>query len=262
MATNSTVGTLGIAAVLCVVCSILVSTTAVKLKPLQDQNKSLDIKKNLLMSAGLLKNSKATKSEILSAFEKVDVKVIDLESGSVLEGVDPNKVDLKKEAKDPNFNIIIPGNKDIAKIKTRAKRSKVYFVQDSGEVSMIVLPVYGKGLWSTMYGFLALAPDTKTVKGFGFYEHGETPGLGGEIDNPHWKSLWKGKQLFGENFEPVITIVKGAVDHSADGSQSKMDSLSGATITSKGVESLLRYWVSDSGYGNFLEKFRNGEIQI
>ncbi len=262
MATNSTGGTLGIAAVLCVVCSVLVSATVVQLKPLQEQNKVLDVKKNLLLSAGLIKDPNTTKDQILDAFKKVDVRVVSLENGDLLSDVDPNKVDLKKEAKDPNFNIVIPGNKDIAKIKTRAKRSKVYFVKDNGEISMIVLPVYGKGLWSTMYGFLALGTDTKTVKGFGFYEHGETPGLGGEVDNPNWKNLWKGKELFGENFEPIITIVKGAVDHSADGSEHKMDGLSGATITSKGVEALLRYWVSDSGYGQFLEKFRNGEIQI
>lgn len=262
MATNSTPGTLGIAAALCIVCSILVSTAAVKLKPIQTENKSVDIKKNLLLSAGLIQNENVSKAEIKSAFEKIETRVIELSSGSILKDVDPSKIDIKKEAKDPSFNIIIPANKDLAKIKYRAKRSKVYFVKDGSGVSMIILPVYGKGLWSTMYGFLALASDIKTVEGFGFYDHGETPGLGGEVDNPRWKTLWKGKKLFGDNFEPIIKIVKGSVDSNTSGASNKVDGLSGATITSKGVESLLRYWLDDHGYGPFLKKYRNGEIQI
>ena len=262
MATNSTGGTLGVAAVLCIVCSILVSTAAVKLKPIQTENKAFDIKKNLLNSAGLLKSSNPSKERVEEAFKAITTYVVDLKTGDILKDVDPNKVDLKKEAKDPNFNVIIPGNKDMAKIKYRAKRSKVYFVKKNNEVSMLILPVYGKGLWSTMYGFLALSPDTRNVEGFGFYQHGETPGLGGEVDNPRWKQLWKGKQLFGKDFKPIITIIKGSVDPNSSEGKSMVDGLSGATITSKGVEYLLRYWLDDHGYGPFLKKFRAGGLEI
>jgi Na+-transporting NADH:ubiquinone oxidoreductase subunit C len=262
MATNSTGGTLGVAAVLCIVCSILVSTAAVKLKPLQTENKNFDIKKNLLLSAGLIKNPSASKDEVSEAFKAISTYVIDLESGNLLKDVKPDSVDLKKEAKDPKLNIRIPKNKDLGKIKYRAKRSKIYFVKKDGNISMLILPVYGKGLWSTMFGFLALSPDTRTVEGFGFYDHGETPGLGGEVDNPRWKSLWKGKQLFGENFKPIINVIKGAVNPNSESAKNSVDGLSGATITSRGVQSLLRYWLDDHGYGPFLKKFRAGGIQI
>ena len=111
-----------------------------------------------------------------------------------------------------------------------------------------------------MYGFLALSPDTKTIKGLGFYEHGETPGLGGEIDNPSWKKIWINKIALNSNYQPQIVVVKGQVDHSSSMNSNKVDGLSGATITSNGVQALVNFWVSDSGFGPFLTKYRNGEV--
>jgi Na+-transporting NADH:ubiquinone oxidoreductase subunit C len=262
MAINSLAGTLGVATVICVFCSILVSSSSVVLKPLQTENKSLDIKKNLLISAGLIKENETGKEKIREAFKKVVPYIVNLESGELMKDLSAENFDLKREAKDQATNLLIPPTKDIAKIKYRGKNSIVYFVKKNEQVDMIVLPVYGKGLWSTMYGFLTLGPDTKTVNGFGFYEHGETPGLGGEVDNPNWKKIWKGKILFDDNFEPVIKLIKGAVDPNAKDANNMVDGLAGATITTRGVEALLRYWLDDHGYGPFLEKFRKGEIQI
>ena len=111
-----------------------------------------------------------------------------------------------------------------------------------------------------MYGFLALSPDTKTIKGLGFYEHGETPGLGGEIDNPSWKKVWVNKVALDSNYQPQIVVVKGQVDHSNSVNSNKIDGLSGATITSNGVQALINFWVSDNGFGPFLAKYRNGEV--
>ena len=142
-----------------------------------------------------------------------------------------------------------------------SKVSKVYLVKNSSnQVEKIVLPIHGKGLWSTMYGFLALAPDTKTIKGLGFYEHGETPGLGGEIDNPSWKKQWVNKVVLDGKNNPQIVVVKGQVDHSDSANYNKVDGLSGATITSNGVRALVNFWVSDNGFGAFLAKYRNGEV--
>lgn len=262
MATNSVGGTLGVAAVLCVVCSVLVSTATIQLRPLQEENKQLDIQKSLLLAAGLIKSREIGKEEVNKAFEKVDTRIIDLKSGDLVSGVDASKVDIRKESKDPKMNMMIPADKDIAKIKMRAQRAKVFFVKEDSQVKMLIIPVHGKGLWSTLYGFMALAPDTKTVKGFGFYEHGETPGLGGEVDNPRWKSLWVDKKVLGENFEPIIQLVKGNVDASTPGADHKVDGLSGATMTTLGVERLLNFWLSDLGYGPFLAKFRSGGIQL
>jgi len=254
MSNDSFGKTIGVALCLCIACSILVSTSAVQLKPRQMENKKLDIKKNLLLASKLIDNSKASKAEVLKAFERVETKVVNLETGEEVEEIDPDKFDAKKASKDPGMSVAIPSDKDTGGIKRRAKYSKVYFVKsESGGVEMIVLPVHGKGLWSTLYGFLALSADTKTVKGLGFYQHGETPGLGGEVDNPLWKAKWVDKKAYDENYQPVVKVVKGPA---TPGSETDVDGLSGATITSNGVSGLVRYWLGDGGFGPYLAKFR------
>ena len=203
MSNDSTGKTLLVAAILCIVCSILVSGSAVSLKPRQELNKKLDIKKNLLLASNIISDKKAPREVIEAEFKNIETKIIDLESGSMNSDIDPESYDQVKAAKDPKMSIMIPSNLDLAKIKRREKYSKVFFVKnkETGSVEQIVLPVYGKGLWSTMYGFLSLSPDTKEVKGLGFYQHGETPGLGGEIENPRWTALWKGKIPYVHTFK-------------------------------------------------------------
>ncbi len=260
MSNDSTLKTLTVAASLCVVCSVLVSTAAVKLKPIQAKNKSLDVKKNLLLAAGLLDSPKAGEAAILEAYEKVETKLVDLSTGEEVTDMDPASYDLEKADKDPKMAKNIPADKDIARIKTRAKVRPVYLIKEGGRVTQIVLPFHGKGLWSTMYGFLSLAPDTRTVKGVGWYQHGETPGLGGEIENKKWQAQWVGKKVLNENNEPSFDVVKGAVDPSVAKANMKVDGLSGATLTANGVEASVNYWVGDSGYGKFLAKFRAGGV--
>ena len=259
MASKDTVSkTIFVALVVCIVCSIFVSTASVKLKGLQKENADLDIKKNLLLSAGILKDPKSSKEQILSAFEKFEPKVVNLETGEYEADIDVSTFDQIKDAKDPAKSITIDRSNDIAKIKRRSKLAKVYLVKDGGQVSMVVIPVHGLGLWSTLYGFLALDKDTTTVKGFGFYQHGETPGLGGEVDNANWKAKWIGKKVYDENFGPVIKVVKGLVNPSSPAAVSQVDGLAGATITSNGVTNLLQFWLGENGFGPYLTKFRAG----
>ncbi|TDJ05568.1 MAG: Na(+)-translocating NADH-quinone reductase subunit C [Deltaproteobacteria bacterium] len=255
---DSTAKTIFVALVVCVFCSIFVSTASVMLKGLQKENADLDIKKNLLLSAGILKDPKASKSEILKAFEKFEPRVVNLETGEYVTDVDIATFDQIKEAKDPAKSILIDRSQDIAKIKRRAKLAKVYLVNDNGRPTMVIIPVYGLGLWSTLYGFLALDADTTTIKGFGFYQHGETPGLGGEVDNINWKAKWIGKKVYNENWRPVIKVVKGLVNPNSADAISSVDGLAGATITSNGVTNLLRYWLGENGFGPYLTKFRAG----
>ena len=107
----------------------------------------------------------------------------------------------------------------------------------SGETEAWCIPISGYGLWSTLYGFLALEPDLNTVKGITFYSHAETPGLGGEVDNPSWQAQWPGKQILDARGQLVgVSLKKGAVDESIPFEQAhQVDGLSGATITSNGV---------------------------
>ncbi len=249
--------TLTVAAVLCGVCSVLVAGAVVVLKPKQIINADLDFKKNVLMSAGLLKPG----TDINEAFQQVEPVVINLETGAIAEGIDPKIFDQSKADKNPDYVESIPKNEDLAGIKRRAKLQKVYLVKKDGVLDQIVLHVYGKGLWSTMKGFLSLDKDAITVRGFNFYSHAETPGLGGEVDNPKWIAQWPGKKVYTEELTPAIDVIKGNVDPGMVNAENKIDGLSGATLTSVGVENTFRYWLSEDGYAKFLTNVRNGVIQ-
>src|SRR5690606_9011452 len=126
----------------------------------------------------------------------------------------PVAVDLQAGAEDPDFNVAgydqrralgdpqgsYPAPPNAAQVLRLPNRALAYKRLDAdGALDMVVLPIEGKGLWSTMYGFLALDSDLKTIRGLTFYQHGETPGLGGEIDNPRWKSVWVGREAFDAN---------------------------------------------------------------
>lgn len=253
---SDTSKTILVAGGLCLVCSIIVSSLVVALRPQQAINAELDMKKNILMSAGLLKEG----DDINQVFSTIETIVIDMETGEKVD-TDVDAFDQVAASKDPKQNIRIPANLDVGGLSTRSKLAKVYLKRgESGDLETIILNVWGKGLWSTMYGFIALAPDTRTVKGFAYYSHGETPGLGGEVDNPNWKKQWIGKKVVNENYEPAFAVNKGTVDSSTAMAEYKVDGLSGATITGNGVTSSIKYWFGDHGYAKFLEKVRQGGI--
>lgn len=247
--------TIIVALALCVVCSVFVSTAAVGLKGVQQSNKKLDLQRNVLLAAGLVKPGEADKKTVESMFKQIEVRVVNLDTGEFTE-TDPATFDQRKASKDPARSEVLTN--DPASIKRLEKQAKVYLVRKEGSLESIILPIRGYGLWSTLYGFLALAPDANTVVGLGFYEHAETPGLGGEIDNPRWKALWPGKKIFGDSGDVAIEVMKGAVDPSRPGAEHQIDGLSGATLTSVGVSNLVRFWVSDTGFGPFLDRIRKG----
>lgn len=253
--------TVTVALLLCIVCSILVAASVVLLRPIQEKNKTLNLKMNILAAAGLLKEG-ATAEEVEKTFEKVTPRLVDLDSGEYVDASVVGKqsaieYDQKRASKDPKLSNALSGDVDVASIKRRAKYAKVYTLDNGSSVETIVLPVHGYGLWSTLYGFIALEGDANTVKGLGFYQHGETPGLGGEVDNPRWKSQWPSKKVynFSEGKDPVIRLVKGGADRSdAYG----VDSLSGATLTSTGVTNLLKFWLGEQGFQKYLDRVRKG----
>lgn len=261
MQKDSVFGTLFVAAILCIVCSVLVSGSTVLLKDRQDVNIALDIKKNLLMASGLLKSSSVTKEEIEEAYSAIEAVVVDLETGEELTNVDPLTFDQKKASKDPARNKMIKSSDDIAKIKRRSKQALAYKYSEEGVLKMLILPIHGKGLWSTLYGFLALDTDFQTVKGIGFYSHAETPGLGGEIDNPTWKAKWAGKKIYDEAFQVKLKVIKGMAKKSDAAFAYKVDGLSGATITSNGVTGLVKYWFGKDGFGPYLDLQRQASLE-
>jgi Na+-transporting NADH:ubiquinone oxidoreductase subunit C len=246
--------TIAVALSLCFVCAILVSFAAVALRPLQVENKAMDMKKNILDVAGLLDED----TDIHQAFaDQIEEKLVDIETGDYVEGIDPIQYDQRKAAKDPSQNIVLTADQDIASIKIKAKIAKVYLVKKGDAIESIILPMHGYGLWSTMYGFLALEADGQTVKSINFYDQAETPGLGGEVVNPNWRALWKGKKVYNQEGEPVLGLIKGVVDSTRPGSEYKVDGLAGATLTSNGVSNLIKYWMSAEGFAPYLDKIRS-----
>ncbi len=132
--------------------------------------------------------------EIDARFAPIRQVVIDLETGEETD-VDPEGFDQLKAASDPATSRPAPENR--AKVRRIPNQALVYRLEEEGgRLQMLIMPVEGKGLWSTLYGFLSLDADMSTVRGITFYKHGETPGLGGEVDNPNWKALWNERQAF------------------------------------------------------------------
>ena len=239
------------------VCSVLVSSAAVVLSEIQNKNKELDKITNILSAGDLLVEGKPVREIYKEAVKPI---LIDLSNGEAVkkenypEGINIETFNIKDVASNPQLSVQIDPNKDIAGIKRKPKYMVVYEVFKGDKIDKYILPIYGKGLWSTLYGFIALDSDLKTIKGLTFYEHGETPGLGGEVDNPKWKNSWKGKKAFDDNGNVIIEVIKGIVDQSSPAANHQIDGLSGSTITTRGVDHLVNYWLSDNGYGPFFDK--------
>jgi Na+-transporting NADH:ubiquinone oxidoreductase subunit C len=245
---DSVLRTLIVALLVCLVCAVVVATAAVMLRPIQEENKLLDKQKNILMAAGLYEKG----MDVPKAFEAIERRFVDLQSGQYVEM--PESYEQRRAAKDPEQSIRLDGKDDIASIRRQAKVAEVYLARsDNGDLGQVILPIHGYGLWSTLYGFIALEPDFNTVAGFGFYEHAETPGLGGEVDNPKWKAIWPGKTLFNEQGELAIQVVKGNVDSNANDAEHKVDGLAGATLTTNGVNNLVHFWLGENGFGPYLK---------
>ena len=245
--------TLLVAFTLCVVASALVTTTTVLLRPIQEKNRLLDRQKNILAVAGLLQTGKS----IQELSSRLETRIVDIQSGRFVDIENPGQFDQHDASRHPLPSTAMTPKQDIAKIQRRANHALVYLLRDTtGQIKTIVLPVHGYGLWSTLYGFLALASDTRTVEGLSFYEHADTPGLGGEVDNPRWKALWPGKQVYDEYWQPTIQLVKGGVDPDDPTTKHQIDALSGATLTNHGIENLLRFWLGNDGFAPFLTRLR------
>jgi Na+-transporting NADH:ubiquinone oxidoreductase subunit C len=232
-----------------------VSTSAVALRERQDRNKVLDRQTQVLVVAGLLEEGQKTSSDNVEQLfeENIRIRVVDLASGEYDNSVDAATYDQRKATKDPTASRAAPVNN--AGITRLPALALVYQRVEDEKVQSLILPIEGKGLWSTLYGYLALGTDTTTIEGITFYEHGETPGLGGEIDNPDWKSVWTGRQAYDENWEPAVEVIKGFAGPVAEDPY-RVDGLSGATLTARGVSDLVRFWLGEDGYEPFLSTFR------
>lgn len=236
-------GTIGVVIAVCLVCSIVVSGAAVGLRDLQTSNAAKDKQVKILEAAGI---EMTAECDVSCTYDKfVEERYVDISTGQYVEV--PTDFDMYKAANKADYTVKVEGSN--VGFQRRSSVASVYIVKsESGAVERLVLPVHGSGLWDLMYGFLALDADGNTIRELVYYQHKETPGLGAEILNPAWKAKWNGKKLFKDG-QIAIDVQKNANPDDIYA----IDALSGATLTSNGVENTLRYWAGANGFGPYLK---------
>ncbi|MBR9836552.1 MAG: Na(+)-translocating NADH-quinone reductase subunit C [Rhodobacteraceae bacterium] len=253
MPNDSVVKTVTVAVALCLVASMVVSAAAVSLRPVQEANSLRDKQTNVLEVAGVYDPN----VPVAEAFESMEPHVLDLATGEFTDEFDIETFDQLATSNDPA--IVRALDEDPAGLGGHMQAFRMIYIlrADDGSIDKVILPIEGYGLWSTLYGFIALEENGNDIYGLQFYQHGETPGLGAEVDNPRWKALWNGKKLRDEDGTLQITVAKSVP---AAGREYYIDALAGATLTSRGVDNLVRFWMGEDGYGPFLERLKAGEI--
>lgn len=256
--------TFKVAVLLCLVCSLLVSASAVGLRSIQQTNKLREKQKNILIAAGLFDPEKHGNADVEELFAQVTPRILDLETGEYLSESEAQEIlnieqisdyDQALAANQPEISYTVAATEDVASIKRREQYSYVYEVTEGDEVKLWVLPIRGYGLWSTLWGFVAVdaqslekGPEHLTIAGLKYYEQKETPGLGGEVDNPNWLAQWPGKHIYDANWNVKIEVAKTGAEEDYH-----VDALSGATITSNGVTYMLEFWFGEKGFRPFLK---------
>ena len=250
---DSTPKTIFVAVALCLFCSMIVSVAAVSLRPVQEANSLVDKRKNILEVAGIYEPG----INVNDAFAAFDQRILNVSTGEFSEEISVEGFDDIASASDPELSRELTN--DPAGIGRQPNFVTAYLLRDeAGALDKVVLPLWGYGLWSTLYGFVAIEEDGNEIYGLQFYDHGETPGLGAEVDNPNWKSQWQGKKLTDSPGELRITVSKG--NPSADMIDHQIDALAGATLTSVGVDNLVKFWMGEQGYAPFLVKLQQGGL--
>lgn len=239
---HSNAYTIGFALAVCVTCSVILALTAGGLKPLIEQNETLDIQRNILKALDLYHtDDDLSQDAVQSLYEQRVEGFVVNPDGTIVPGKNPAEID-----PDTDGNLL-----------------PVFARMDDGTITGYCIPISGMGLWSTLYGYLALQNDGETVMGITFYKHGETPGLGGEVDAEWFTSNFIGKKIFDDAGNLTsITVAKGAIskDVPPEKKQHMVDGISGATMTGNGINDFLKADLEK--YSPFLNTVRSGQSPV
>ena len=240
------------------VCSVVVSVAAISLRPYQLAHQLFNRAQHIVKLAGLMPiNADAlSKKDLMDIFLQLDARVIDIDAGRFEKNLNPMTFDQRKAAADPERYVTIPSEHDVARLGRRSRFATVYLVWDGDRIKRFIFPIHGQGMWSTIYGYIALQADLNTIAAVTFYEQGETPGLGTQIQSPDWQSKWQGRQLWDETGELRFRIATGRVAAESAAARYEVDALSGATVTASGVTNLVHYWFGEHGFQSFLTHLR------
>jgi Na+-transporting NADH:ubiquinone oxidoreductase subunit C len=239
------------------VCSILVSVASVTLRPIQERNQLIERSRNIVQLSGLVEpDQKLTDDEILEAIGQLDMRVIDIDSGEFVTHIDAVGFSSRAAVNDPELSVAIPSDLDVANIGRRPRYEVIYIAWDGDEPGRVILPIVGQGMWSTLYGYIALEDDLNTIGAATFYEQAETAGLGDQITRPDWQAKWQGRKVYGGSGEIRFRVASGVVQPGSAAESYEVDALTGASVTANAVTRLIAYWFGPHGYVAFLDQLR------
>lgn len=240
---------LGVAILVALVCAIVVSMTAIILKPLQDANFAALHSARMAAMLDTLPGMRDLMEQL--GVDTLETRLVDLNTGTFATNSDAAAFDPVAATSDPAQSIALAAEIDIAGLRRRANLAPVHLLEREGEVLLVVLPVSGAGYQSTLRAMLALEPDLRTIAALTITQHGETPGLGARIEDPAWQALWAGTEAVDAAGNIIVTVVRGQATEPFE-----IDGITGATISSNGVANMVRFWLGDAGFGPFLERLR------
>ena len=220
--------------IMVIIVAALLSVAAMTLQPFQKKNVEINKKQNILTSINIVSTAKDAEE----LYEKYIVESFTVNTlGEQQEGVDAFNIDMKKELAKP-LN----------------ERNLPIFISSLEETKQYIIPVFGKGLWGPIWGYVALKNDLSTIYGANFSHKGETPGLGSEIDTKAFQSQFIGKEIFNEQEKFVsVSILKSGTAN--PDSKYEVDGISGGTITSVGVDAMLKDCLSS--YETYFKNIKN-----
>ena len=251
---DTVVGTMVFTFILCLLCSFMITGTAELLKERKLAKKRDELQRYVLMAADIDMSGDKDFREIFA--QSVTPMLVELDTGKVT--TDGNLMDFDDRMAAINPETSIKPKKDTARIKSRANQVRAFkVVDDQGELLSMVMPVYGKGLWSMIYGFVAVKSDLNTIENVVFYEHGETPGIGDFLNDPEWTDKFRNKQLYDDKGKVAIKVVKGGAK---EGDVHGIDAISGATMTGRGVQRSIQFWFGNEGFETFFNKLKASEV--
>ena len=239
----------GVAALVALVCALVVSVAATLLEPRQRAN--LEAERAARLAAMLERLPGMADLLAESGADRLRTVLVELSSGAVADGLAPDGYNMAAAAADPATAVPIPADIDIAGLRQRAPLAPVHILERDGAVALVILPVSGTGYQSRIEALLALEADLTTVAALTVTAQGETAGLGSRIETEEWQALWPGRTVADASGRIAIEVVRGAA-----GELYQVDGISGATRTGNGVTNMLRYWLGDHGFGPFLARLR------